>query len=420
MANILDYLDWRGDLTLDERPFNEVDNLILAELCFLDFSGIVPEAFSGRGPSLREAAEAYFALHLDTQMGLLVPDKIPTLLQKTASSRRFQNMCLDGFVSRIDTQAEVQFSALTLLLDDGTAYIAFRGTDDTIVGWKEDCNLALMSIVPAQAEAAAYLFSAAQAYPALPLRVGGHSKGGNLAVYSAVHSGETVAAQLIAVYNNDGPGFRSSLLETPEHRRIADRILTIVPESSVVGMLLEHEEEYCVVDSDNTGLFQHDGFSWQVLGDRFVHLPSMDFGGRVTEQTLRTMISDMTQPQREAFVDALFEILTCTDAQTLSELKQGGLKTASAMLKKLKELDKPERSALSGTLKLLLKAGVKSVQGELRQAERSKTRQLMQAASDWLDDFVQTHLRPAGLRPDEAPAEHPAEKITEKATEKSE
>lgn len=403
MANILDYLDWRGDLTLAERPFNEVDNLILAELCFLDFSGIVPERFTGSGAALHEAAARYFALHPETQMGVLVPDKIPALLQKMAASRRFQNARLDGFVSRIDTRAEVQFSALSVLLDDGTVYVAFRGTDDTIVGWKEDCNLALMSIVPAQAEAADYLYEAAEAYPTQPLRVGGHSKGGNLAVYSAVHCGESAAARLVAVYNNDGPGFRSSLLETPEHQRIADRILTIVPESSVVGMLLEHEEDYCVVDSDNLGLFQHDGFSWQVLGDRFVHLPSMDFGGRVTEQTLRTMIAEMTQAQREAFVDALFEILTCTDAQTLSELKQGGLKTASAMLKKLKALDKPERSALSSTLKLLLKSSVKSVHGELRQAERGKTRQLMQAASDWLDTFVQTHIYPAALKAEEKP-----------------
>ena len=411
MANMLDYLDWRGDLTLAERPFNEVDNLILTKLCFMDFSGIVPAAFTGTGTTLASAAAQYFRMHPSTDMGVLVPEEIPVLLQKAAASRRFQNARLDGFVCHTDTGEEVQFSALSVLLDDGTVYIAFRGTDDTIVGWKEDCNLALMSTVPSQAEALEYLCAAADAYPAQPLRAGGHSKGGNLAVYSAVYCGEATQKRLVAVYNNDGPGFHSSLLETPEHRRIAGRILTIVPESSVVGMLLEHEEEYTVVTSTNSGLFQHDGFSWQVLGDHFIHRPSMDFGGRVAEQTLRTMIHSMTQKQREAFVDALFEILTCTDAETLSELKQGGLKTASAMLKKFQALDKDERHALSGTLKLLLTSGAKSMQGELMQKERGKTRQLMQAAAEWLDGFVQTHLRPDGAKPSAEP-EQEREKTT--------
>ena len=406
MANILDYLDWRGDLSFDERAFNEVDNLILTQLCFLDFSALVPEMFNGTGVVLAEAAARYFQLHPTTDLGVLVPSEIPQLLEKMAASRRFAQARLDGYVCHIDTKEEVQFAALTILPGDGTAYIAFRGTDDTIVGWKEDCNLALMSTVPAQAEAADYLTAAAEAYPALLLRVGGHSKGGNLAVYSAVFSGEAIQDRLLAVYNNDGSGFHTSLLQADAHRRIADRILTIVPESSVVGMLLEHEEEYVVVKSTNSGLFQHDGFSWEVVCAHFVRRPSIDFGGRMTEQTLRTMIHTMTQPQREAFIDALFEILTCTDAQTLTDLKQGGLKTASAMIQHFRQLDKDSRRALSGTLKLLLKSGVRSFQGELRQKERGKTRQLMQAASDWLDNLVESHLRADSVLP-QAPVTQP-------------
>ena len=163
MANMLDYLDWRGDLTLAERPFNEVDNLILTKLCFMDFSGIVPAAFTGTGTTLASATAQYFRMHPSTDMGVLVPEEIPVLLQKAAASRRFQNARLDGFVCHTDTGEEVQFSALSVLLDDGTVYIAFRGTDDTIVGWKEDCNLALMSTVPSQAEALEYLCAAADA-----------------------------------------------------------------------------------------------------------------------------------------------------------------------------------------------------------------------------------------------------------------
>ena len=282
MANILDYLDWRGDLTLAERGFNEVDNLLMAELCFLDFSGIVPADFSAP-VSLPEAMQKYDAARPQETMGVLVPEQIPELGHKMAASRRFSDLTLCAYVSRTDEETQTQFSALTALLPDKTAYIAFRGTDDTIVGWKEDFNLAFLPVVPAQRMAAEYLAAAAAALPSHPLRVGGHSKGGNLAVYSAVFCGEAVQNQLMRVYNNDGPGFRTSLLGLPEHRRVADKITTILPESSVVGMLLEHEERYEVVRSTQSGLWQHDGFSWQVRGEKFEHLPDLTEGGKLVD-----------------------------------------------------------------------------------------------------------------------------------------
>ena len=274
MANILDYLDWRGDLTLAERGFNEVDNLLMAELCFLNFSGIVPAGFDAPA-ALPEAMRQYDAARPQETMGVLVPEQIPELGRRMAASRRFSGLRLCGYADRIDDETQTQFSALTILLPDQTAYIAFRGTDDTIVGWKEDFNLAFLPVVPAQRMAADYLTAAAAAFPALPLRVGGHSKGGNLAVYSAVFCGSAVQNQIKRVYNNDGPGFRTSLLPLPEHKRVADKITTILPESSVVGMLLEHEERYEVVRSTQSGLWQHDGFSWQVRGEKFEHLPDL-------------------------------------------------------------------------------------------------------------------------------------------------
>ena len=149
MANILDYLDWRGDLTLAERGFNEVDNLLMAELCFLDFSGIVPADFSAP-VSLPEAMQKYDAAKPQETMGVLVPEQIPELGHKMAASRRFSDLTLCAYVSRTDEETQTQFSALTALLPDKTAYIAFRGTDDTIVGWKEDFNLAFLPVVPAQ------------------------------------------------------------------------------------------------------------------------------------------------------------------------------------------------------------------------------------------------------------------------------
>lgn len=218
MANILEYLDWRGDLTLLERPFNEVDNLILAEICYLDFSGFVPAGFQTQQVTLLDAASAYFAAHPETNMGVLVPDQIPVLVEHAAKTARFGDIRLLGYVNRIDEETQTQFSALTMLLPDGSAYVAFRGTDDTIVGWKEDFNMAFTPEIPAQKYAAEYLRQVSAALPFRPLLVGGHSKGGNLAVYAAVFCGQDVQKRILAVYNNDGPGFYSSLLSLPEQQ----------------------------------------------------------------------------------------------------------------------------------------------------------------------------------------------------------
>lgn len=388
MASILDYLDWRGDITFAERPFNEVDNLLLAELSYLDFGGIVPADFAAAVP-LSDAVAAFTKRTPHADMGVLVPDKIPGLAQKMAASARFRDVLLSGYVCKLDEQTETQFAALCAALPDGTVYAAFRGTDDTIVGWKEDFNMGFLPIVPSQREAADYLRAAAAAFPSQKLRAGGHSKGGNLAVYAAVWCGESVQDQLLAVYNNDGPGFHTSLLDRPEHQRIANRIQTILPESSVVGMLLEHEESYQVVRSNQVGLMQHDGFSWQVLGERFEHLTELAEGGRIMDQTLRSFLRELTEPQRAQLVDTLFDILTCTDASTLTDLKVGGLKTASAMVKALQKLDKPTRKALSDTLKLLVRSGARSVLEELG-VNRLRENRLIEALSGYLESHSRT------------------------------
>ena len=164
MANILDYLDWRGDLTLAERGFNEVDNLLMAELCFLDFSGIVPADFSAP-VSLPEAMQKYDAARPQETMGVLVPEQIPELGHKMAASRRFSDLTLCAYVSRTDEETQTQFSALTALLPDKTAYIAFRGTDDTIVGWKEDLNMGYLEVIPSQTRALEYLCRMTRPYP---------------------------------------------------------------------------------------------------------------------------------------------------------------------------------------------------------------------------------------------------------------
>ena len=379
MANILDYLDWRGDLTLAQASFNEVDNLILAELSYLDFRGIVPGIGEGEGVELRQAAQAFFAKYppgTKIDLGVLLPDEIPLMLEKMAASRRFGPMRLSCCADRLDERRTEQFSALTVDTGDGQFYLSFRGTDDTLAGWKEDFEMACMAEIPAQKEAVAYLRAVAKQYPRRKLRLGGHSKGGNLAVYAAVFAPARLQSRISAVWSNDGPGFHTDLTRLEACRRMQERIHSIVPKSSVVGMLLEHAEDYTVVDSDQKGLMQHDGFSWQVLGDRFVKLREMTCKTCLTNLGLRDWLHGLTVEQRSAFVEALFQVLTASGAKTLTDLKAESLKGVAAMVKATKELDRDTREGLLKFMGLLFKGNLRLTLEGIQEDTEKKTARL--------------------------------------------
>ena len=372
MANILDYLSWRGDLTLAQSPFNEVDNLILAELSFVNFTGIVPGPGEGEGVPLHSAAEAFFRSHEggDMGMGVLVPDEIPALLRRMAECPRFREMKVNCFCDHLDVRKAEQFAAVTVELGDGSIYLSFRGTDDTIAGWKEDFLLGCQPEVPAQKKAVAYVKAVAAQYPRRKLMLGGHSKGGNLAVYGGIFVPLAIQRRISAVWSNDGPGFYGAVLETPQHARLEGRVHSIVPKSSVVGMLLEHEESYTVVDSDQVGLWQHDGFSWQVLGTGFVTLREVSRQGRRNDLALKEWVRRLPVDQREKFVDGLFEVLTASGATTLTDLKEDGFRAAGAMVRAMKDMEKDTRDALFNAIATLFRSNIQAAVEEAREEVR--------------------------------------------------
>ena len=376
MANLLDYLEWRGDLTLVQSPFNEVDNLILAELSFVNFNEILPAPGVGVVMTLREAAELYFSkfpadAHID--MGVLVPDEIPEMLQKMAASQRFGDMKLNCFVDWLDVGKGEQFAALTVDTGDGALYLSFRGTDDSLAGWKEDFEMACMPEVPAQKKALEYTSVVAKQFPRKKLRLGGHSKGGNLAIYAAVFSPEKLQLRMTEIWSNDGPGFHMDLPNLPEYKRIEEKVHSIVPKSSVVGMLLEHAENYTVVDSDQLGLMQHDGFSWQVMGNHFVTLRQVTCQAHISDQELRKWVHSLSVEQREKFVTAMFDILTASGAETLTDLKSEKFKAAGAMVKAMKDLDKETRDGLLNFMKILFKSNFRLVLEGIQEETEKKS-----------------------------------------------
>ena len=316
MGNLFDYLFWRGDLTFDRSPFRPVDGLILSALAYVHFGALVPEGPDAPVP-LGRAAEGYLSLPPARRGRCRCGDDL-RLLRALAEAPRFARLGLCRQADRFVPREETQFAALTVLLEDGSAFLAFRGTDGTLVGWKEDFNLSFLDVVPAQLEAADYVQTFAAGFSG-PLRLGGHSKGGNLAVAGAALAGMKARDQIRSVWSFDGPGLNAYLLARPGYSELLTRIRSFVPKSSVVGLLLAHEEPYTVVDSDQDGLFQHDPYSWQVQGPGFVRLEEVDPGSRLIDRTLKNWLAGLTNAQREAVADTLYELLSSGDATTVKE-----------------------------------------------------------------------------------------------------
>ena len=323
MGTAYDYLAWRGDLTFREAPLNEVDCLLLSVISYLDFQDIVPTSHTDGTISMMAAANAFLARHPDPKkqaMGVLIPREIVKVFFEMKNTKRFRNVEMKGYVNVIDPENEIQFSAVTFLLGNGSAVVTYRGTDDTLVGWKEDMNMCFLPVVPAQIKAVEYLQSVADAY-AGSLVLTGHSKGGNLAVYAAVHSERAIRERITDVFSNDGPGFGKSILDDPVYLEMRPMIRSIVPQSSIVGMLLEHDENYTVVKSrQKNGFLQHNGLSWEILGGEFVRLKEISNESKNTDRTVNQWIRDMTPEQREEFAEAVYQLFSVEGVKTLTDL----------------------------------------------------------------------------------------------------
>ena len=272
MADMMDYLDWRGDLTFEVSGFNEVDNLILAQLIYVEFEGIVPGIDSDDSISLKEASDIFWRQNDAEEIlaRVSMTKSAPFVMEQMAETERFKDIRLSKYINDISDEEQSQFSVMCVTLPDDSVYVAFSGTDSTIVAWRENFNMAYLLDTPGQLKAVDYLNKVVTEEQKV-VRVGGHSKGGNLAVYAAVNCESWIQDRIIEVYSNDGPGFRQEVVESANYQKMLPVIKTILPESSIVGMLLEHQESFEVVKSSQSGIQQHDITSWEVLGTSFVY-----------------------------------------------------------------------------------------------------------------------------------------------------
>lgn len=340
MYTLEDYLYFRGDLGFDVSPVNEIDEMVFSIIGKADFTGILGEN------EIKEYSEVFDRFfeskdcNENLRFGLLASKKLMKTMLDISRCRRFAGIKICNFVKRVSTEITEQMSALTVLGPDDRIYVTFRGTDDTLIGWKENCELAIMDSVPAQRDAAAYLESIAEVFRG-PLRVTGHSKGGNLAVYAAAHADARTQEKIEKIISYDGPGFPKEFFETAGYYVIKNRTVTMVPKASIVGMMMENAGMMDVIDCESEGVAAHDVLTWGISQKRFLRAQELSEKSIVFRGALEKTLDKMDIGERQEMVDELFTVLSSTGADELLDFTENTFAqalTLSKNFRKSKEL----------------------------------------------------------------------------------
>lgn len=336
ITNIIDYLIWRGDLSFEADHFNEIDALVLSRFSYMDMKGILENEQTVL--SLREAYDQYI-INLDERPKFASED--PDLFRLMAESERFGSLKIKYHNYEFDSDDVEQFSALAIELSKNSHFLSFRGTDNTINGWKEDLLMTFDEIVPSQADALEYIELVAKNTSG-ELFLGGHSKGGNLAVYAALFSKEKVAKRIKGVFSFDGPGLHKSLVEQIDDKIALPVVATYMPQSSFFGKMLSHRELQIVVNSNASGVMQHDIYSWEVVGKSFVLAKEDTVVSRVFDQAFHDYLAKLSKEERKEVVDIIFEMIEKCEGETMEDLGEHFFSNVIKVTKHMSQLDENE------------------------------------------------------------------------------
>lgn len=373
MANIMDYLDWRADVPFSLDPYNEVDNLVFSTLAYIDFDGVVPGLEKDRPMSIHEVCGRYWRKHTkaDIRDRKAFVSDAPFMLEKMDGSARYRHMKLLHYINSVNEDITLQVSAITILPGDGSVYVAYRGTDDTLIGWKEDFQFAYKDMTVGQKVAVDYLDRTLNCLPEnLKLYVGGHSKGGNFAVFAAAFCRAAVRERIDKVYSNDGPGFVPEVIKTREYQQIKSKIIKYTPEFTFIGGLMADDAEPVIVKSDSTGAYQHDPFSWQVLRNHMVLADSYDSQSVLLNETIGRWVSNESPEKRKLFINILFDLFKEAGVTKASELGKNKIKTSIAMVNALRKLPADDRATFLSILKDLAKSGGSALRDSILDVEK--------------------------------------------------
>ena len=360
MPNIMKYLEFRGDFTLKQDELNEIDKIILARFSYLPFKEITLDR--------KDTIENISIKMKDLSLDKFIWKADKEFIIKLGKAKRYKNLKVTDYQEIMDLQAEKQFAAVTILLPHRLKYISFRGTDMSLVGWKEDFNMSFMKDIPSQKEAVKYLNNIGKSSFS-KLIIGGHSKGGNIAVYSGVFCEEKIKRKIIEIINADGPGFDEEIITSENYLKISEKVNTYIPQSSIVGRLLEHEEDYVIIHSTEKGLMQHDIFSWQIEGTRLKRIQKLTGESQFVNKVVRDWLKSTTPKQRENFVNIIYDVLISTDAKDFNDFGVDTFKKISAAIKSYKNIEKEDRKEIEDMFKLFFESAIKTLKDKRKEVK---------------------------------------------------
>ena len=362
MATINDYLDCNGSRTFDEFAFNEADSLCLNELGYFCFEELDASIDFKKTVNLHEVLLPYITGEKAFSHSFLVTEERVKLLQKVVASKRFANLNLSDYVNDVDAEYERQFSAMVFTLPEINHHqLVFRGTDDTMIGWKEDFKLTYVQEIPAHRAAVAYLENYLEKY-AGKVTVSGHSKGGNLALYAVAHVNDLLREQIEKVYMLDAPGLQEKGLESDGYKAIRERVTVIRPEESIVGIMLYNDIEPIVVKSNASGIMQHALTSWQFneeTGELILAERQTDLSQNL-EKTFKQWMNELSSQELKILFDTLFDTLMSSGIHSINDVtidREFGAKLA-ASIASFYSIGTEKKLLLAKSAKLFLQAFV--------------------------------------------------------------
>lgn len=352
LYNIIDYVNEYGKYSFDEMPFNEVDSLIFCQISYMNWTPFIEGIGMTTVPLLLKDIIEKNPMEELTK-GYWFKKENETMVRAMASSERFCNLKLNYHVNIINEETQTQFCAMTFMVPGVLLYVAFRGTDATLVGWKEDLNFALSGPAHSQELAVEYLNRVAS-YTNGDFYVGGHSKGGNLAVYGAMFCEERTREKILHVYNHDGPGFRPEILEKGHFNEMKKKISKFIPKSSIVGTIMEEPGNFIPVESNIAGLLQHNSYYWRVEKDHFVVLTERPKMRQISDKALNQWIFSMPEDEVRVFVDTIYEVAKATQSKDIFGMEEKPIESIQRSFEAMKEVDETTRKVVMEIIKELL------------------------------------------------------------------
>ena len=334
MANILDYIDWRGDLNINDFKINVVDICAFTQLALIDLEGVVPSVCEDESISIQDAYTKLSIKHGNqvNDLGLIIPNNMVPMLGKMAKSVRFKDIRLYNYIEKIRIEEELQFCALCASINAEYEAIIFSGTDDTIIGWKENLNM-LSSRQSGRNEALRYLKTVMTKDK--KYIICGHSKGGYLALYSVINAEEAQQRKIVSGYSFDGPGMMEDVRKIPGFNKKIAKFTQVNPQTSIVGKMFNHYSKQMIVKSNVSGLYQHDVFTWEVLGTEFVCEKEYTKDAVYIDGKIKSLVLNMDEKTKDIFVEVMYQLLGESNIRTLTELNQ----KRSSMLKQFFKID---------------------------------------------------------------------------------